>query len=80
MLGRPAAYTCRQIKQSLVKSDPCKHALATLSYAFDVAKPLSLFMETYGIEQGEPTAADVTKAVKMEFDCFDVLLHTLAGK
>merc|ERR1712083_1156959 len=34
-----------------------------------VAKPLSLFVETYGTEQGSLTAEDITNIIKMEFDC-----------
>jgi len=43
--------------------------LVQLSYAIGVAKPLSLFVETYGTEQGALTAEDVTNAIKIEFDC-----------
>merc|ERR1712050_229140 len=68
-VDRSAAYMCRQMAKSVVKSGLCKRALVQLSYAIGVAKPLSLFVETYGTEQGELTADDVTKVVKMEFDC-----------
>jgi S-adenosylmethionine synthetase len=68
-VDRSAAYICRQMAKSLVKSGLCKRALVQLSYAIGVAKPLSLFVETYGTEQGELTADDVTNVVKMEFDC-----------
>ena len=54
----------------LAKSGPCKRALVQLSYAFSIAKMLSLFIETYGTEQGELTADDVTKVAKMEFEPF----------
>merc|ERR1739845_207991 len=64
-----AAYICRQMAKSVVKSGLCKRALVQLSYAIGVAKPLSLFVETYGTEHGELTADDITKVVKMEFDC-----------
>merc|ERR1712039_90543 len=47
----------------------CKRALVQLSYAIGVAKPLSLFVETYGTEQGALTADDITNIIKMEFDC-----------
>merc|ERR1711956_188661 len=66
-VDRSAAYICRQMAKSLVKGGLCKRALVQLSYAIGVAKPLSLFVETYGTEQGELTADDVTKVVKMEF-------------
>merc|ERR1712157_700286 len=49
-VDRSAAYICRQMAKSLVKSGLCKRALVQLSYAIGVAKPLSLFVETYGAE------------------------------
>merc|ERR1712061_474530 len=68
-VDRSAAYACRQMAKSVVKSGLCKRALVQLSYAIGVAKPLSLFVETYGTEQGSLTAEDITNIIKMEFDC-----------
>merc|ERR1712113_1309748 len=68
-VDRSAAYMCRQMAKSVVKSGLCKRALVQLSYAIGVAKPLSLFVETYGTEQGALTAEDITNIIKMEFDC-----------
>jgi len=68
-VDRSAAYICRQMAKSVVKSGLCKRALVQLSYAIGVAKPLSLFVETYGTEQGALTADDITNVIKMEFDC-----------
>merc|ERR1712187_353214 len=34
-----------------------------------VAKPLSLFVETYGTECGALTAEDITNVIKIAFDC-----------
>merc|ERR1712195_323555 len=68
-VDRSAAYACRQMAKSVVKSGLCKRALVQLSYAIGVAKPLSLFVETYGTEQGSLTPEDVTNVVKIEFDC-----------
>merc|ERR1712113_868366 len=68
-VDRSAAYACRQMAKSVVKSGLCKRALVQLSYAIGVAKPLSLFVETYGTEQGALTAEDITNIIKMEFDC-----------
>jgi S-adenosylmethionine synthetase len=67
-VDRSAAYACRQMAKSVVKSGLCKRALVQLSYAIGVAKPLSLFVETYGTEQGKLTAEDITNIVKIEFD------------
>merc|ERR1712187_833598 len=57
-VDRSAAYACRQMAKSVVKGGLSKRALVQLSYAIGVAKPLSLFVETYGTEQGALTAED----------------------
>ena len=67
-VDRSAAYICRQMAKSIVKSGLSKRALVQLSYAIGVAKPLSLFVETYGSECGKLSADDITSIVKMEFD------------
>merc|ERR1712023_190120 len=68
-VDRSAAYICRQMAKSVVKAGLSKRALVQLSYAIGVAKPLSLFVETYGTEQGNLTPEDITKIVKISFDC-----------
>jgi S-adenosylmethionine synthetase len=68
-VDRSAAYICRQMAKSIVVSGLAKRALVQLSYAIAVAKPLSLFVETYGTEQNGLTAADITDVVKLAFDC-----------
>merc|ERR1712034_165652 len=68
-VDRSAAYTCRQMAKSVVKSGLSKRCLVQLSYAIGVAKPLSLFVETYGTEQGGLTPDDITNILKIEFDC-----------
>merc|ERR1711933_238216 len=68
-VDRSAAYICRQMAKSIVKSGLSKRALVQLSYAIGVAKPLSVFVETYGTECGKLTADDITNIVKIAFDC-----------
>lgn len=68
-VDRSAAYISRQMAKSAVKSGLCKRALVQLSYAIGVAKPLSLFVETYGTEQGALTPEDITNIIKIAFDC-----------
>merc|ERR1711998_448457 len=67
-VDRSAAYACRWMAKSVVKSGLCKRALVQLSYAIGVAKPLSLFVETYGTEQGNLTPQSITDIVKINFD------------
>merc|ERR1712032_1668343 len=49
-VDRSAAYICRQMAKSVVKSGLCKRALVQLSYAIGVAKPLSLFVAKIGFD------------------------------
>merc|ERR1712134_146615 len=68
-VDRSAAYICRQMAKSVVKSGLCSRALVQLSYAIGVAKPLSLFVETYGTEKNGLSATDITNIIKIAFDC-----------
>merc|ERR1712063_195334 len=55
--------------KSIVKSGLSARCLVQLSYAIGVAKPLSLFVETYGSEKNNMTVDDITNVLKIEFDC-----------
>ena len=68
-VDRSAAYACRWMAKSVVAAGLSKRALVQLSYAIGVAKPLSLFVETYGTEKAGLTAQAITDIVKLEFDC-----------
>eukprot|EP00527_Entomoneis_sp_CCMP2396_P000935 CAMPEP_0198143164 /NCGR_PEP_ID=MMETSP1443-20131203/5916_1 /TAXON_ID=186043 /ORGANISM="Entomoneis sp., Strain CCMP2396" /LENGTH=467 /DNA_ID=CAMNT_0043806333 /DNA_START=34 /DNA_END=1437 /DNA_ORIENTATION=- len=68
-VDRSAAYACRWMAKSVVKAGLCKRACVQLSYAIGVAKPLSLFVETYGTEKQGLTAKLITDVVKINFDC-----------
>merc|ERR1719390_50304 len=67
-VDRSAAYACRWMAKSVVKAGLCKRACVQLSYAIGVAKPLSLFVETYGTENGDLSAKTITDIVKINFD------------
>eukprot|EP00438_Fugacium_kawagutii_P010526 Skav214523 [mRNA] locus=scaffold410:243688:246119:- [translate_table: standard] len=68
-VDRSAAYICRQMAKSVVSSGLSARCLVQLSYAIGVAKPLSLFVETYGSEKTGLDVNDITNVLKMEFDC-----------
>eukprot|EP00812_Abedinium_dasypus_P010707 NODE_430_length_1568_cov_454.823529.p1 GENE.NODE_430_length_1568_cov_454.823529~~NODE_430_length_1568_cov_454.823529.p1 ORF type:complete len:455 (+),score=124.68 NODE_430_length_1568_cov_454.823529:83-1447(+) len=68
-VDRSAAYICRQMAKSIVKSGLSKRCLVQLSYAIGVAKPLSVFVETYGTHIAGLDEDDITNVLKMEFDC-----------
>merc|ERR1712071_661552 len=68
-VDRSAAYACRWMAKSVVKSGLAKRACVQLSYAIGVAKPLSILVETYGTEKEGLTAKLITDIVKINFDC-----------
>jgi len=68
-VDRSAAYISRQMAKSLVVAGLCKRALVQLSYAIGVVRPLSVYVDTYGSEQGDLTADDLTDVLKLSFDC-----------
>merc|ERR1719163_1299316 len=68
-VDRSAPYICRQMAKSVVKSGLSKRALVQLSYAIGVAKPLSLFVDSYGSATGGRTDRDLLKIIENNFDC-----------
>lgn len=68
-VDRSAAYICRQMAKSIVASGLSKRALVQLSYAIGVAKPLSLYVDTYGSHRPNLTPTAITNVVKLAFDC-----------
>merc|ERR1712038_2204829 len=67
-VDRSAAYICRQMAKSLVKSGLCKRALVQLSYAIGVAKPLSVHVDTYGTVKNGKTDRNLLEIVLRNFD------------
>eukprot|EP00033_Pygsuia_biforma_P000115 GCRY01000144.1.p1 GENE.GCRY01000144.1~~GCRY01000144.1.p1 ORF type:complete len:386 (+),score=86.57 GCRY01000144.1:74-1231(+) len=65
-VDRSAAYMCRWIAKSLVAAGVCKRCLVQLSYAIGVAKPLSVFVDTYGT--AEKSDDEVLEIIKNNFD------------
>merc|ERR1712159_674907 len=68
-VDRSAAYAARWAAKSLVHFGFATRALVQVSYAIGVAKPLSLFVETYGTEKNGLTPTDITNIIKIAFDC-----------
>merc|ERR1712165_685167 len=65
-VDRSAAYICRQMAKSVVKSGLCKRALVQLSYAIGVAHPISVFVTGYGTSKYSDD--QLTKIVNHNFD------------
>jgi len=69
-VDRSAAYAARWVAKSLVAAGLCHRCLVQLSYAIGVAKPLSIFVDTYGTGASKSGKSDseITKIVENNFD------------
>jgi len=65
-VDRSAAYAARWVAKSLVKNDLCKRVLVQVSYAIGVAKPMSIFVDSYGTSSR--TNEELTEIVTKNFD------------
>ncbi|KNC79679.1 S-adenosylmethionine synthase 3 [Sphaeroforma arctica JP610] len=65
-VDRSAAYAARWVAKSLVAAKLANRCLVQLSYAIGVAKPLSVFVDTYGT--GTKTDGDIVKIIEQNFD------------
>lgn len=69
-VDRSAAYATRHIAKHLVAAGVCDEALVQVAYAIGVAKPMGLFVNTYGTAKVKLTDGQIAdKILKMpEFD------------
>jgi S-adenosylmethionine synthetase len=67
-VDRSAAYAARWAAKSLVANGFCRRALVQVSYAIGVAKPLSLFVDTYGSVAPGYADEDLVGILERNFD------------
>ena len=67
-VDRSAAYATRHIAKNLVAAGLCKQVLVQVSYAIGVAKPVGIFVDTYGTAQVDFSDGEIAKAVESIFD------------
>lgn len=67
-VDRSAAYATRHIAKNLVAAGLCKQVLVQVSYAIGVAKPMGIFVDTYGTAQVDFSDGEIAKAVENIFD------------
>jgi S-adenosylmethionine synthetase len=65
-VDRSAAYAARWVAKSLVAAGLCRRCLVQVSYSIGIAKPLSVFVNTYGT--GKQSDADLLKVIDNNFD------------
>jgi S-adenosylmethionine synthetase len=66
-VDRSAAYAARYIAKNLVAAGVADQCLVQLAYAIGVAKPVSVFVDTYGTAKNGLTDAEIAEKVKTLF-------------
>ena len=67
-VDRSGAYATRHIAKNLVAAGLCDEVLVQVSYAIGVAKPTSIYVNTYGTSKGNMTDGEIGKIVETIFD------------
>jgi S-adenosylmethionine synthetase len=67
-VDRSAAYATRHIAKNLVAAGVADEILVQVSYAIGVAKPMGIFVDTYGTSKVNLTNGEIAKKVEAIFD------------
>lgn len=67
-VDRSAAYAARHIAKNLVAAGVAPEILVQVSYAIGVAKPTSIYVDTYGTKNVNLTNGEISKKVAEIFD------------
>ncbi|MFA6151635.1 MAG: methionine adenosyltransferase [Chitinophagaceae bacterium] len=67
-VDRSAAYATRHIAKNLVAAGVCTEVLVQVSYAIGVAKPMGIYINTYGTAKVKLNDGQIAKVVESVFD------------
>jgi S-adenosylmethionine synthetase len=67
-VDRSAAYATRHIAKNLVAAGVCDEVLVQVSYAIGVAKPMGIYVSTYGTAKVKMSDGEIAKIVEGVFD------------
>jgi S-adenosylmethionine synthetase len=67
-VDRSAAYAARWVAKSVVAAGLAHRCLVQVSYAIGVAKPLSVFVDTYGTALHDRNDSDILDIINKNFD------------
>ena len=67
-VDRSAAYATRHIAKNLVAAEVCDECLVQVSYAIGVAKPMGIYINTYGTSKTSINDDELAKFVEEIFD------------
>ncbi len=67
-VDRSAAYATRHIAKNMVAAGVCSEILVQVSYAIGVAKPMGIYVNTYGTAKVKMNDGEIAKLVESVFD------------
>ncbi|MBK8846062.1 MAG: methionine adenosyltransferase [Bacteroidetes bacterium] len=67
-VDRSAAYATRHIAKNMVAAGLCDEVLVQVAYAIGVAKPVGLYINTYGSSKVQMTDGAIAKKIETIFD------------
>ena len=67
-VDRSAAYATRHIAKNAVAADLCDEILVQVAYAIGVAKPMGLYVDTYGTSKIGLTDGEIARKLEAIFD------------
>ena len=67
-VDRSAAYAVRHIAKNMVAAGLCDEVLVQVAYAIGVAKPVGLYIETYGTAKVNMNDGEIAKKINKIFD------------
>lgn len=75
-VDRSAAYATRHIAKNLVAAGLCDEVLVQVAYAIGVAKPMGIFIDTYGTSKVNLSDGQIAKKVEKLFDMRPYAIET----
>jgi len=75
-VDRSAAYATRHIAKNLVAAGVCDEVLVQVSYAIGVAKPMGIYVNTYGSGKVGLSDSEIAKKVEGIFDMTPYAIET----
>jgi S-adenosylmethionine synthetase len=75
-VDRSAAYAARHIAKNMVAAGVADEILVQVSYAIGVAKPMGIFVDTYGTSKVNLTDGEIAKKVEALFDMRPYAIET----
>jgi S-adenosylmethionine synthetase len=75
-VDRSAAYAARHVAKNMVAAGVSDEILVQVSYAIGVAKPMGIFVDTYGTSKVDLTDGEIAKKVEALFDMRPYAIET----